>query len=163
MDVRVCVRGREFAFRLAGTQSGRVRNVQPFLWSVGHNRKQKVPHLRRSHGTPGQAGSSSIDAPALPGWADVWRAGPPGLGSGWILFCGSLTQELIKLWHCQQPVKQSSQRANWDQSDAQASVRDFHLRLPGLLHELFNSGIRRYEQILRWRQQQGVSSGDQAR
>jgi hypothetical protein len=45
----------------------------------------KVPHLRRSHGGPGQAGSSSIDAPALAGWADVWRAGPPGLGSGWVL------------------------------------------------------------------------------
>jgi hypothetical protein len=28
-----------------------------------------VPHLRRSHGRPGQAGSFSIDAPALPGWA----------------------------------------------------------------------------------------------
>jgi hypothetical protein len=23
------------------------------------------------------------------------------LGSGWVLFCGSLTQGLMKLWHCQ--------------------------------------------------------------
>jgi hypothetical protein len=71
--------------------------------SVGHNRSKKVPHLRRSHGRPGIAGSSSIDSnPALSGWADVGTAGPPGLGSGWVLFCGSLTQ-LIKLWHCPRP------------------------------------------------------------
>jgi hypothetical protein len=67
------------------------------------------PTARR--GTAGQAGSSSIDTPALSGWADVWRAGPPGLGNGWVLFCGSLTQELIKLWHGPQPVRQSSKRA----------------------------------------------------
>jgi len=54
---------------------------------------------------PMALGHDGISNPALPGWADVWRAGPPGLGSGWILFCGSLTQELIKPWHCQRPVK----------------------------------------------------------
>jgi hypothetical protein len=80
------------------------------------------PTARR--GTAGQAGSSSIDTPALSGWADVWRAGPPGLGSGWVLFCGSLTQELIKLWHGPQPVRQSSKRANLDKSDSQSSLRD---------------------------------------
>jgi hypothetical protein len=34
---------------------------------------ERVPRLRRSHGTPGQAGASSIANTALPGWADVWR------------------------------------------------------------------------------------------
>jgi hypothetical protein len=46
--------------------------------------------------------------PQPPGWADVWRAGPPGLRSGWVFFCGSLTQELIMLWHCQRPERQRS-------------------------------------------------------
>ena len=73
-----------------------------------------MPHLRRS-------GSSSIDAPALSGWADVWRPGPPGLSSGWVLFCGSLMQVLIKLWHCRRPVEQSSKRANLDKSEVQTS------------------------------------------
>ena len=79
-----------------------------------------MPHLRRSYGTPGQAGSSSIDTQPFRAGLTVWRAGPPGLGSGWVLFCGSLTQELIKLWHFQRPVKQSSKRANLDKSDSHA-------------------------------------------
>ena len=33
---------------------------------------ERVAHLRRSHGRPGQAGSTSIVSPALTGWADVW-------------------------------------------------------------------------------------------
>src|SRR5580704_2783291 len=74
---------------------------------------------------PGQAGSSSIDAPALPGWADVWRAGPPGLGSGWVLFCRSLTQELIKLWHCQQPVRQSWKELIWTSLAQLSPGREF--------------------------------------
>jgi hypothetical protein len=100
-------------------------------WSEFRANCLEVPHLRRCpggpHGTPGQAGqagSSFIDAPALPGWADVWRAGPPGEGSGWIPFCGSLTQELIKLWHCQRPVRKCSKRANLDTSELQPSLRD---------------------------------------
>src|SRR5580700_12057448 len=73
---------------------------------------------------PMALGHDGISNPALPGWADVWRAGPPGLGSGWVLFCRSLTQELIKLRHCQRPVTKSSKRANSDKSESQASLRD---------------------------------------
>jgi|ERR1700678_2663702 hypothetical protein len=36
-------------------------------------RTKKVPRLQRST-------ILAIRLPALPGWADVWRGGPPGLG-----------------------------------------------------------------------------------
>jgi hypothetical protein len=63
----------------------RVRNIQPSIRGVGHIQSQKVPRLQRST-------ILAIRLPALPGWADVWRGGPPGLGSRWVLFCGSLMQ-----------------------------------------------------------------------
>jgi hypothetical protein len=68
-----------------------------------------VPHLRRSHGrAPRHAGAQRggrdhdplIPSPSGLG-CTVWRAGLPGLGSCWVFFCGSLTQELSTLWHCQ--------------------------------------------------------------
>ncbi len=40
----------------------------------------------RFSAAPTALGSSSIDFPALPGWADVWAVGPPGLAS-MAIFC----------------------------------------------------------------------------
>jgi hypothetical protein len=74
--VRILLCSRNFLYHFGclpqrAGRGGRVRNVQPSLRSVGHNESKKVPHLRRSHGSPGslagQAGSSFIDAPSPDG------------------------------------------------------------------------------------------------
>jgi hypothetical protein len=58
-----------------------------------------VAHLRRSHGTPGQAGSTSITTqPCRTGL--TFGTGPPGLGVGFSSAVLS-RRELMRLWHCQ--------------------------------------------------------------
>jgi hypothetical protein len=69
-------------------------------WRFGHTQNQKEC---RTYGAPAACRGRRDYHPSMaqPGWADVWRAGPPGLGSRWLLFCGSLTQGLMRLWRCQ--------------------------------------------------------------
>ena len=83
--VRILLCSRNFLYHFGclpqrAGRGGRVRNVQPSLRSVGHIQNQKGA-------APTALGIIIHRCPSPnPGWADVWRAGPPGLGSGWVLF-----------------------------------------------------------------------------
>src|ERR1700733_5558262 len=71
-----------------------------------------VPRLRRSHGRPGQADHLRDRSPALPGWAHVWRAGPPGLAS-MAIFSVSFLPQLATDRSVAPPARRGG-RGRWD-------------------------------------------------